>query len=150
MTKFPVLLSIPHGGEGIPPEVKDRIIVSKEDIFEDIDPNPTIQSVDNAVEIFKKENCDGVIAIGGWSPIDAGKCIGALVNNPGSAFEYLGVDLLKNDGNEIRELIEEVVVPETWFFRNKVPFKAFISFVQDELLPRRKKNKPIRILSISF
>lgn len=66
-------------------------------IFEDIDPNPTIQSVDNAVEIFKKENCDGVIAIGGGSPIDAGKCIGALVNNPGSAFEYLGVDLLKND-----------------------------------------------------
>lgn len=65
-------------------------------LFKDIDPNPTIQSVDHAVELFKKESCDGVIALGGGSPIDAGKCVSALINNPGSAFDYLGVDLLKN------------------------------------------------------
>jgi formiminoglutamase len=38
MATFPVLLSIPHSGEEIPPEVKDRIILSRADVFEDIDP----------------------------------------------------------------------------------------------------------------
>jgi alcohol dehydrogenase class IV len=42
-------------------------------IYEDITYNPTVQSVDRAAEQFKNENCDGVIAVGGGSPIDAGK-----------------------------------------------------------------------------
>jgi formiminoglutamase len=37
MNKLPVLLSIPHGGEEIPPELQDRIILSSNDILEDID-----------------------------------------------------------------------------------------------------------------
>ena len=55
--------------------------------------------------------------------------------------------LLSHDSNEVRELIEEVVVPETWFFRNKVPFEAFRNHVKNELLPKHNKRKPIRILS---
>jgi formiminoglutamase len=37
MNKLPVLLSIPHGGEEIPPQLRDRIILSSNDILEDID-----------------------------------------------------------------------------------------------------------------
>ncbi len=37
-----------------------------------------------------------------------------------SAVQYL--KLVKNDISELDELIEEVVVPETWFFRNRAPF----------------------------
>ena len=60
--------------------------------------------------------------------------------------EYL--ELLKFDSKEVLALIEEVVVPETWFFRNKVPFQAFKKYVVNELLPKSNKRKPIRILSI--
>ena len=35
---FPVLISIPHGGWKIPPEVKDIVLLSKKDIFDDSDP----------------------------------------------------------------------------------------------------------------
>jgi chemotaxis protein methyltransferase WspC len=55
--------------------------------------------------------------------------------------------LLLHDSKEVRELIEEVVVPETWFFRNKGPFEAFQQHVKNELLPKGNKRKPIRILS---
>ena len=57
-------------------------------------------------------------------------------------------ELLKYDADEVVALIEEVVVPETWFFRNKMPFQAFKQHVVTELLPKCNKRKPIRILSI--
>ncbi len=65
-------------------------------IFEDVEYNPTVQTVDKAVKQFSDEECNGVIAVGGGSPIDAGKCIGVLATNPGSASDYLGVDKVEN------------------------------------------------------
>jgi alcohol dehydrogenase class IV len=65
-------------------------------IFDDVEYNPTVQTVDKAAEQFRNENCNGVIAVGGGSPIDAGKCVGVLATNPGSADDYLGVDMVKN------------------------------------------------------
>lgn len=76
-------------------------------IFEDVEYNPTVQTVDRAAEQFRNENCDGVIAVGGGSPIDAGKCVGVLAANPGSANDYLGVDVVKNPGAPV------VCVPTT-------------------------------------
>ena len=37
MAKLPILLSIPHGGTEIPSEVKDRVILSPADLFDDGD-----------------------------------------------------------------------------------------------------------------
>jgi alcohol dehydrogenase len=65
-------------------------------IYDDVVYNPTVQTVDKAAEQFRNEKCDGVIAVGGGSPIDAGKCVGVLATNPGSAIDYLGVDMIKN------------------------------------------------------
>jgi alcohol dehydrogenase len=67
-------------------------------VFDGIEPNPTIKSVDQAVKENSAASCDGVIAIGGGSPIDAAKCVASLVNNPGSASKYLGVNTIKKDG----------------------------------------------------
>lgn len=64
-------------------------------IFDDIEPNPTVQSVDKAATQYTKEGCNGVIAVGGGSPLDAGKAIGVLATNPGSVSDYLGVDKVK-------------------------------------------------------
>ena len=38
MKKFPVLISIPHGGTRVPPELMDRICIEERDIVEDMDP----------------------------------------------------------------------------------------------------------------
>lgn len=67
-------------------------------------------------------------------------------NKCNSLREYLL--LLQSNTKEVRELIEEVVVPETWFFRNRVPFEAYVQHVKNELLPKAYKKKPVRILSV--
>ena len=51
-------------------------------VFSDIQENPTIQNVQSGVELFKKENADYIIAIGGGSPMDTAKAIGIIIKNP--------------------------------------------------------------------
>lgn len=38
MSKFPVLLSIPHGGREKPPELEEHLCISEKDLFDDSDP----------------------------------------------------------------------------------------------------------------
>ena len=38
MQQFPVLISIPHGGTNIPPELINRVCIQPKDIFDDMDP----------------------------------------------------------------------------------------------------------------
>jgi chemotaxis protein methyltransferase WspC len=54
--------------------------------------------------------------------------------------------LLRISRCELDALIEEVVVPETWFFRDQRPFEAFKRMVQEEWLPQCK-GQALRILS---
>lgn len=51
-------------------------------IYKDVRPNPTTGNVENALSIYKGENCDSIIAFGGGSSIDTAKVVGALVSNP--------------------------------------------------------------------
>ena len=51
-------------------------------IFDDVQPNPTIQNVEAGKEIYKQNKCKGIIGFGGGSPIDCAKTIGARVRNP--------------------------------------------------------------------
>jgi len=53
---------------------------------------------------------------------------------------------LKSSEFEVKELIEEVVVPETWFFRNQQSFVAFDNYIKEEWLTRKSENK-LRVLS---
>lgn len=59
-------------------------------IYEDINSEPTNLLIDKGVEIYKAEKCDFLIAIGGGSPIDAMKAIGAVVTNGGTINDYYG------------------------------------------------------------
>ena len=56
-------------------------------------------------------------------------------------------DLLASSPEELRELIEAVVVTETWFFRDREPFNAFVQIVLTEWLPRNPAG-PLRTLSV--
>ena len=54
---------------------------------------------------------------------------------------------LKVDRNELQSLIEDVTVPETWFFRDKAPFELLSHLVRDEW-SSLSKEKTLRILSV--
>jgi alcohol dehydrogenase class IV len=51
-------------------------------IFDEPQPNPTIENVENGRKVYKENRCDGIVAFGGGSPIDCAKIIGARVANP--------------------------------------------------------------------
>ena len=43
--------------------------------FSDFKPNPLIESVDAGVKVFRENDCDLIIAVGGGSAIDVAKCV---------------------------------------------------------------------------
>ena len=57
-------------------------------------------------------------------------------------------EMLLVDANELAELVEEVVVPETWFFRNNTPFESFTDYITKTIEPQLAANEKIRVLSV--
>src|SRR6266404_1459533 len=55
-------------------------------VYSGVHPNPIEKDVREAAEQFRQHGCDGVIAIGGGSPLDAGKAARLLLKRPGLDF----------------------------------------------------------------
>lgn len=55
--------------------------------FSDFQPNPLYESVVKGVEVYRSEECDSIIAVGGGSAMDVAKCIKLYSNLPGNG-EY--------------------------------------------------------------
>lgn len=62
--------------------------------FTEFTPNPSFDSVVKGIQILKKENCDGILAIGGGSAIDVAKCVKvfATLSEEKSYFEQIIVE----------------------------------------------------------
>ncbi len=57
------------------------------------------------------------------------------------------IEKLRSSSIELKELIEEVVIPETWFFRDEEPFKAMSQFLVTQWAPKHKNNL-FKVLSV--
>lgn len=51
-------------------------------IYDQTVPNPTIDNIEEAAELYIANNCQGIIAFGGGSPIDCAKGVGARIARP--------------------------------------------------------------------
>lgn len=69
--------------------------------FNQIENNPSTESVDQAADLARREGVDYVIGIGGGSPIDAAKAVAVLVANK----EMTALDLFKNDFKEVAPIV---------------------------------------------
>jgi chemotaxis protein methyltransferase WspC len=54
---------------------------------------------------------------------------------------------LKNREDEFQELVERLIVPESWFFRDLQPFRFLEHYVSTRWQPRHPK-RPLRLLSV--
>jgi chemotaxis protein methyltransferase WspC len=63
----------------------------------------------------------------------------------GNADDYW--DHLQRTPGELQELVEAVVVPETWFFRDPQAFSAMTRIAMEEWLPAHPSG-PLRLLSL--
>ncbi len=81
-------------------------------LYSNVIGNPTGTNVDEGVEIYKKNNCDGVIAFGGGSGLDVGKAIAFMSGQdlPIWDFEDVGDNWKKANSNSIAPII---AVPTT-------------------------------------
>lgn len=54
-------------------------------VFDGVQPNPSIQNIEDARELYVKSGCQGLIAFGGGSPMDCAKACAARIARPGLA-----------------------------------------------------------------
>lgn len=71
-------------------EVLDEIGL-KYDIFYDVEPDPSLDTVNRGLEMMQKFNPDVIIAIGGGSPMDAAKIMWLMYEHPEIEFEGLAM-----------------------------------------------------------
>ena len=59
-------------------------------VYSGISGEPTDKMIYKGLEMYRQENCDFLIALGGGSPIDFMKAIGAMSVNEGKISDYMG------------------------------------------------------------
>ena len=74
--------------------------------FSDYCPNPLYESVVKGTELFRRENCQAIIAVGGGSGIDVAKCIKLFSN------------MEPDDGTKRRNYLKQAIIP------NEIPLLA--------------------------
>lgn len=68
-------------------------------LFNDYQPNPLYENVQDGVRLFREEKCDSIIAVGGGSAMDVAKCIKLYSNLPGDGEngDWLTAEYVPND-----------------------------------------------------
>ena len=64
-------------------------------VFDETVPNPTDKNVGQGLEIFKKNNCDMIISLGGGSAHDCAKGVGIVATNGGNIRDFEGLNKSK-------------------------------------------------------
>ena len=78
-------------------------------LYDEIEPNPRVTTIDEGVRRFKESGCDYIIAVGGGSVIDAGKYISSTAYSGGSCWDY--VILKERKEKEITGAYPIIAVP---------------------------------------
>jgi 4-hydroxybutyrate dehydrogenase len=80
-------------------------------VFSDVKANPAEEDVLAGLNRYREAGCDGLIGLGGGSPIDAAKAIRLLVTHPGRLADY---DLTRGGQDRIRpDMPPMVAMPTT-------------------------------------
>jgi 4-hydroxybutyrate dehydrogenase len=88
-----------------------RALVPGAIVFSGVLPNPTGQNVFDGVAVYQEHDCDGIIGLGGGSPLDAAKAIRLKVTHPLSLAEY--DDLIGGDAHITADMPPYVAIATT-------------------------------------
>jgi alcohol dehydrogenase len=131
--------------------------ISVNTIYENIPPDSSIKVINEIAEIYKKNNCDSIIAIGGGSVIDTAKGVGIVITeNTDDIINLMGAEMLQK-----RRIMPFIAVPTTSGTGSEATLVAVIAnpeknvkmeFISYHLLPdvavldaRMTKSLPARM-----
>ena len=111
-------------------------------VFAGTPPNPTEEAVEAATAQYRAQRCDGLVAIGGGSPIDLAKGVALMATHEGPFARYAGMAAMPLIGAHAAPII---AVPTTAGTGSEVGRGALIRlrdgrklvFASPHLLPRR-------------
>lgn len=117
-------------------------------IFLDVPPNPTESAVAAGLELYRQSGCDGVVAIGGGSPIDLAKGVALQATHEGELEHYAAI--LGGVARITSAVAPLVAVPTTAGTGSEVGRAALITlndgrklgFISPYLIPRRAVCDP--------
>ncbi|MHB8984686.1 MAG: iron-containing alcohol dehydrogenase [Eubacteriales bacterium] len=114
---------------GIPEMAKDILIKDGIDtqIYDKVEPEPTIESFEECLQVAREGKFNLVVGIGGGSSMDISKLLSAMMTNTGKVQDYFGVNLLKNPG------IPKVAIPTTSGTGSEVTPIGILKDVEKEL-----------------
>ena len=78
--------------------------------YEETPANPTEKAVDEALEAYKTNDCDGVIGFGGGSSMDLGKAVALMANHEGNVIDY---SLNEGGFTKIKKTVPMIAIPTT-------------------------------------
>jgi len=117
-------------------------------VFLDVPTNPTESAVAAGLELYRQGGCDGVVAIGGGSPIDLAKGVALLATHDGELERYAAI--LGGVARITSAVAPLVAIPTTAGTGSEVGRAALITlddgrklgFISPFLIPRRAVCDP--------
>lgn len=91
-------------------------------VYSDTQPNPTVRNVEAAFDLYRENNCDCLIAVGGGSSMDCAKAVGARV-----AYPKKTIGQMKGVLRILRSLPTLIAVPTTAGTGSEVTLAAIIT-----------------------
>lgn len=76
-------------------------------VFDDVNPNPTTDDVDRALEVAKETRANLIVGLGGGSSMDCAKGLNFLLTNGGRMEDYKGI------GKATKPMLPMIAVPTT-------------------------------------
>lgn len=94
-------------------------------LFDKVTPNPRVDEVIRGADEYLAAHCDGIVAVGGGSPMDCAKGIGVVAVNRGHILDYEGVDRIT------KPMPPMICVPTTGGTSSDVSQFAIFSHLQE-------------------
>jgi len=117
--------------------------IAEYSIFDGVASNPREENVLDALGVYQDEACNGIVAIGGGSVIDAAKGIGLLVSNPGDLDTF---DILDGGAAKIRNAPPPLVaVPTTAGTGSEVSRGALIITTREGITRKMIAASPLLV-----
>ncbi len=80
-------------------------------VFTDVEPDPPVEEIEKTGKLYKENGCNGIIAMGGGSSMDAAKATGLRVTHPGLLTEF---ESMVGGSGKIRQALPPLIcIPTT-------------------------------------